>query len=99
MKYPIKPVTFVECVLAIVARIPRGSTLTYKEVAALAGSPGAYRAVGSIMRRNYDPTIPCHRVVRSDGKLGHYNRGDDRKAYLLQHEGYPIAAHTRARKN
>lgn len=79
--------TFRERVLHIVADIPEGETMTYGEVAALAGSPGAYRAVGSIMKSNYDPSIPCHRVIKADGTLGQYNRGEDRKAELLHNEG------------
>lgn len=79
--------TFRERVLSIVADIPEGETMTYGEVAALAGSPGAYRAVGSIMKHNYDPSIPCHRVIKADGTLGQYNRGAERKEDLLRQEG------------
>jgi O-6-methylguanine DNA methyltransferase len=67
--------TFAQRVLKIVASIPRGKTMTYKDVAAAAGNPHASRAVGMIMSRNYRPDVPCHRVVRSDGKIGGYNRG------------------------
>jgi methylated-DNA-[protein]-cysteine S-methyltransferase len=68
--------------------IPRGETLTYGEVARLAGFPGAARAVGSLMARNFDPKIPCHRVIRSDGRPGEYNRGgEDVKRKLLEREG------------
>ncbi len=67
--------TFKEKVLAIVRKIPKGKTLTYKEVAKRAGSPMASRAVGNIMKQNYDRRIPCHRVIRSDGGMGGYNRG------------------------
>ncbi|MBP9749573.1 MAG: MGMT family protein [Candidatus Pacebacteria bacterium] len=74
-------------VLAIVRAIPRGQTMTYGEVARRAGNPRAARAVGTIMRANYDPTVPCHRVVRSDGTLGGYNRGVERKRELLRGEG------------
>jgi len=77
---------FRDKVFDIVGRIPSGETMTYGEVAALAGKPGAARAVGSIMSTNYDPNIPCHRVVRSDGKPGGYNRGEARKNYLLLQE-------------
>ena len=49
--------------------------MTYKGVAKKAGSPNAARAVGTIMKNNYDPKVPCHRVIRSDGKIGDYNRG------------------------
>ena len=72
----------------VVRAIPEGSVLTYAEVARRAGSPGAARAVGSIMSKNYDPRVPCHRVVRSDGALGDYNRGGrDAKKALLEKEG------------
>ena len=69
-------------------KIPEGKTLTYKEVALLAGSPRAYRAVGNILNQNYDPQIPCHRVIRSDGKFGGYNRGAELKKEKLQRESY-----------
>jgi len=61
--------------------------MTYKEVAAAAGNPRAARAVGTIMSTNYDSDIPCHRVVRSDGAPGGYNRGAERKRELLVAEG------------
>ncbi len=78
--------TFRERVLNIVADIPEGETMTYGQVAELAGSPRAYRAVGSIMKHNYDPSIPCHRVIKADGTLGQYNRGITKKAELLKKE-------------
>jgi O-6-methylguanine DNA methyltransferase len=78
--------TFKEKVFAEVKKIPRGKTLTYKEVARRAGSPHAYRAVGNILNSNYDPSIPCHRVIRSDGRLGGYNRGENVKSDLLKRE-------------
>ncbi len=78
--------SFRERVLNVVKAIPRGETMSYGEVAALAGSPGAYRAVGSIMKYNYDPTVPCHRVIKADGSLGEYNRGEERKKELLRQE-------------
>ncbi len=58
------------------ARIPYGATVTYGELAAMAGRPGAARAVGGAMNRNPVPfVIPCHRVVASDGTLGGYGIG------------------------
>jgi methylated-DNA-[protein]-cysteine S-methyltransferase len=79
--------TFTEKVRAIVKKIPKGKTMTYKEVAAKAGNPKAARAVGAIMRTNYDPSIPCHRVIASDGTMRGYNRGGvDRKRELLHEE-------------
>lgn len=80
--------TFREKVLAIVKKIPKGGSMTYKHVATKAGNPLAARAVGAIMRTNYDPEIPCHRVIRSDGGIGHYNRGGmSRKREILMQEG------------
>lgn len=78
--------SFRERVLKIVKQIPKGFVLTYKQVANKAGSPRAYRAVGNILNKNYNPQIPCHRVVRSDGKAGGYNRGTNLKAKLLKKE-------------
>ncbi len=80
---------FATKVYAIVANIPKGTTMTYGEVARRAGKPGAARAVGTIMSHNYRPGIPCHRVVRSDGRIGDYNRGGQaRKTKLLREEGF-----------
>lgn len=81
---------FKEDVLNIVKKIPQGKILTYKQVAELAGSPKAYRAVGNILNKNYNPTIPCHRVIHSNGKIGGYNRGKKQKKKLLIKEGVVI---------
>lgn len=73
--------------LAAVRQIPEGETRTYGEVARAVGHPGAARAVGTVMKSNYDTTVPCHRVIRSDGKIGAYNRGGERaKRRLLEIE-------------
>ncbi|PIZ95863.1 MAG: 6-O-methylguanine DNA methyltransferase [Candidatus Magasanikbacteria bacterium CG_4_10_14_0_2_um_filter_33_14] len=80
------PSSFKNNVHKVVRQIPKGQVLTYKEVAYRAGSPRAYRAVGNILNKNYDPNIPCHRVVRSDGKSGGYNRGSDKKKEILESE-------------
>lgn len=81
--------TFKEKVLEleVVRKISRRKTLTYKQVAKLAGKPKAYRAVGNILNTNYNPKIPCHRVIRSDGKIGGYNRGIKNKIKILRKEG------------
>ena len=80
--------TFTERVRTVVRAIPKGKSITYKEVARRAGNAKAARAVGAIMRTNYDETIPCHRVVKSDGTLGGYNRGGaTHKKQLLHTEG------------
>jgi len=79
---------FSRIVKTIVAKIPKGSVMTYKQVAVAAGRPAAARAVANIMAANYDPDVPCHRVIRSDGGLGGYNRGGTTvKAALLKAEG------------
>jgi O-6-methylguanine DNA methyltransferase len=77
---------FRDKVFEVVKKIPKGKTLTYKQVAIKAGSPRAYRAVGNILSKNYDPKIQCHRVVRSDGKIGGYNRGAEKKTEMLKRE-------------
>ena len=76
-------------VIAIVKKIPKGKTLSYGEVASKAGHPRAARAVGAIMASNKDKEVPCHRVIRSDGKIGGYNgiQGTKDKAALLRREG------------
>lgn len=68
-----------------------GETVSYQQLAALAGNPKAARAVGGAMRSNPVPIlIPCHRVVRSDGAIGHYSGGGQAvKEWLLAHEGIP----------
>ena len=84
--------SFKEKVLTIVKDIPKGKVLTYGEVATKARAPSASRAVGTIMSHNMDKTIPCHRVVRSDGSIGDYNglQGNDKGA-LLKKEGVSIS--------
>jgi O-6-methylguanine DNA methyltransferase len=67
--------TFTDLVHKVVKAIPAGETMSYKEVASKSGNPGAARAVARIMAANYNPDIPCHRVIKSDGTLGGYNRG------------------------
>lgn len=83
--------TFQHKVKEVVAQIPKGSVTTYKEVARRAGNERASRAVGTIMRLNFDKKVPCHRVVRSDGVIGEYNRGGQKaKEALLKKEGVTI---------
>jgi len=74
---------FTKKVCQIVRNIPKGRVLSYREVAELAGSPRGYRAVGSIMRKNQDPTIPCHRVIKTGGRPGQYNGGEKEKELRL----------------
>lgn len=85
-----RPLTeFQQRVVDIVRAIPPGETLTYGQVAELAGSPGAARAVGSVMAKNPVPiVIPCHRVVGSSGCLGGFSApgGVETKRKLLEAE-------------
>ena len=80
--------SFQQNVLAVVTVIPEGKVLTYSQVAVKAGNPQASRAVGSIMAKNTDKNIPCHRVVKSDGSIGMYNglQGAS-KEVILKKEG------------
>lgn len=77
-------------VLAVVARIPPGRVTTYGEVAALAGRPGAARAVGNILARASHPGLPYHRVVAAGGALGGYSQLALKRA-LLAAEGLDVA--------
>ncbi|MHB1342741.1 MAG: methylated-DNA--[protein]-cysteine S-methyltransferase [Thermoleophilia bacterium] len=68
--------------------VPAGAVVTYGELARRAGRPRAARAVGSAMAENpIAIVVPCHRVVRTDGSLGHYGFGDPWKRFLLEAEG------------
>lgn len=78
--------SFTQKVFDVVKKIPKGKVLTYKEVAKKAGNEKASRAVGNILHKNFDPHIPCHRVIRSDGKFGGYNRGEEKKREILLKE-------------
>ena len=81
--------SFTEKVYDVVRKIPKGKVMTYGEVAKKIGSPGASRAVGTVLSKNYNPEVPCHRVIRSDGKIGNYNRGGiEEKRKILQREGF-----------
>lgn len=86
--------TFKQKVLEVVKEIPLGQTRSYQVVAELAGRSRAYRTVGNILKRNYEPQIPCHRVICSDGRVGGYNRGSKLKRRLLQKEGAILAKRT-----
>lgn len=80
--------SFKQKVYDVVSQIPRGKTLSYRQVAQRAGNKNAYRAVGNIMNKNRNPRVPCHRVIKSDGGLGGFNGGPRKKLELLKKEGY-----------
>jgi len=84
---------FQEAVWRELRKIPAGETRSYAEIAAAIGAPKAVRAVGSANGDNHVCVlIPCHRVIRSDGSLGGYGGGIERKIKLLEAEGHPMAA-------
>jgi O-6-methylguanine DNA methyltransferase len=82
--------SFTARVLRAVRRIPPGRVATYGDIAALAGRPRAWRAVGNIMRECRDPGTPCHRVIASGGSLGGYGGNLQTKRELLRAEGLVV---------
>jgi O-6-methylguanine DNA methyltransferase len=84
--------TFFSRVYNVVKEIPAGHVLTYKQVAELAGSPRAFRAVGTAMRNNPDmKNIPCHRVVGSDGRMHGYSAGEGISTKIQKLKGEGVA--------
>ena len=84
---------FQEAVWRELRKIPTGETRSYAQIAAAIGQPKAVRAVGSANGDNHVAVlIPCHRVIRSDGSLGGYAGGLDRKRKLLAAEGHAPAS-------
>ncbi|KKR21509.1 MAG: cysteine methyltransferase [Parcubacteria group bacterium GW2011_GWE2_39_37] len=78
-------------VLKNIAKVPLGKVTTYKDLACAIGRPRSARAVGNALNKNPDaPTVPCHRVVKSDGRLGGYAWGVKKKIGLLKDEGVLI---------
>ena len=83
--------SFQEKVYRVVSKIPKGNVLSYGQVALLVGRPRAGRAVGNILNKNFNPAlVPCHRVIKSDGRVGGYRKGTKRKIALLKKEGVII---------
>ena len=81
---------FSEQCYELLVQVPKGKVTTYKAIAQALGTK-AYRAVGTAMNKNPNPiTVPCHRVVNSDGKVGEYAFGQEKKIALLQEEGVKI---------
>ncbi len=78
---------FEKKVYKAVSRIPRGKVRSYKQIAEDIGSPRAYRAVGNALNKNpYIGQVPCHRVVRSTGAIGGFQKGAQLKLRLLKKE-------------
>lgn len=81
---------FSDGVYKVVKKIPNGQVLTYKQVAIKLGDRNLARAVGNVLNKNRDKTVSCHRVIRSDGRVGGYNRGTRKKIRMLKREGVVI---------
>jgi methylated-DNA-[protein]-cysteine S-methyltransferase len=80
-----------QSVYNLVSNIPPGRVATYGQLASSVGNPRAARGIGKILNKNPRPIIvPCHRVVCSDGHIGGYMYGKERKISLLLYEGIPI---------
>ena len=89
----IKGTNFQKMVWSEIRKIPKGKTITYKELAMKIGKPKAYRAVANACAKNpLLEIIPCHRVIREDGKMGGYKgkKGIERKKRLLKSEGVEL---------
>lgn len=88
---PTSSMDFESAVYGVVSKIPSGKISTYGRIAKLLGSPAKARAVGGALGKNRDyARVPCHRVVRSDGSVGGFNRGCLAKIELLESEGIRI---------
>ncbi len=85
-----KATAFQEKVFAACSKIRKGRVSTYADIARAIGKPGASRAVGNALNRNRSPSVPCHRVVRSDGAVGGFAHGTRRKEEMLRAEGVRI---------
>jgi len=82
---------FYKQVYGVVAQIPAGKISTYGAVARACKCPGGSRAVGNALHHNRDTAkVPCHRVVRTDGNLGGYAGGIQKKMGLLKNEGIAV---------
>lgn len=83
---------FEEKVVGIVRNIPKGKVSTYGRIAKKLKNPGLARAVGNVVRKAplIDSSIPCHRVIKTDGRTGKYRFGRNKKIQLLKKEGVEV---------
>ncbi len=83
--------TFQRLVWQALTKIPKGKVMTYGSLARMIKHPHSARAVGNALNKNpYAPTVPCHRVVKSNGEIGGYASGPKEKIYRLKKEGIRI---------
>lgn len=88
LEVDVRGTPFQQRVWAALRDIPVGTTRSYGQLAAAVGAAGAVRAVGTANGANpVWVVVPCHRVIRSDGAIGGYGGGPERKHWLLRHEG------------
>lgn len=81
---------FYEKCYKILRKVPKGKVTTYKEIAKILNTK-AYRVVGTAMKKNpYAPKVPCHRVINSDGRVGGFFHGKEKKIEILKKEGIEI---------
>lgn len=86
-----KPTEFEQVLYEKLKEVPKGCLTTYGDLALAVGRPSSARAVGNAMNKNpFAPTVPCHRVVRSDGQIGGFAQGTNSKIKLLKKEGIEI---------
>ena len=82
--------SFNQKIYSLLKRVPKGKVTTYKILAEALGTK-AYRAVGNAMNKNPNaPKVPCHRVIKSNGEVGGYAHGQERKISILKKEGIEI---------
>ena len=82
---------FQKAVWEATRQVPKGRVTTYATIAKLIGRPKAVRAVGNALNKNpYAPKVPCHRVIKSDGGLGGFASGLNKKKRMLEREGVKI---------
>jgi len=79
---------FQSLVFAATKKIPKGQTRTYAQIAQIIGRPKSARAVGNALNKNRNQTVPCHRVIKSNGELGGFAFGAAKKRALLTKEGF-----------
>lgn len=85
---------FAQAVYHLTSLIPMGKVATYGQLAQALRQPGSARAVGQALHRNpFAPNVPCHRVIKSTGKLGGFASGLKKKIALLTQEGVIIKNH------
>ena len=83
------PTRFEQRVYKVISTIPTGQTRSYRWVAKQLGDVNLARAVGNALGRNpFAPEVPCHRVIKTDGSLGGYSGGLEKKLALLRKEGW-----------